>query len=245
MTAIVLLTLAALLTSILSAMAGMGGGMILIGILYAWGLSPALALPLHAGVQLTSNGSRSALYAPYIRWSALGLFLITAVPGPFLIAPLVTAANPDVLRLLMAVFIALGIWPVWTRYLHLQSRGGLLIAGVIAGVMGPLVGGIGVLVAPFFLRDNWKKEHVIATMAVAQMCSHAIKIVAFWVNGYNVFARADLLVPMALATIVGAVIGRQLVGLLSEQTFRIVFRSILLLLVVKLAWDGIRGLSGA
>ncbi|KEZ77127.1 sulfite exporter TauE/SafE family protein [Salinisphaera hydrothermalis] len=237
------LTLAALVTAVLSAMAGMGGGMILIGLLYAVGLAPALALPLHAGVQLTSNGSRAMAYAPYIRWRALGLFLVGAVPVPFLVAPWVASANPDVLRLIMAVFIALGIWPVWARYLRLHGRAGLLVAGLIAGVMGPLVGGVGVLVAPFFLRDDWRKNNIIATMAVGQMCAHAVKIVAFSINGFNVFARLDLLVPMALAAIAGTLIGRRLGGVLSERVFRIVFRSILLALVAKLAWDGLAGLG--
>lgn len=237
------LTFASLVTAILSSMAGMGGGMILIGLLYAVGLAPALALPLHAGVQMVSNGSRAAAYAPYIRWRALGLFLVGAVPLPFLVAPWVASANPDVLRLVMAVFIALGIWPVWARYLRLHGRAGLLIAGVIAGVMGPLVGGVGVLVAPFFLRDNWRKNHIIATMAVGQTCAHGVKIAAFSLNGYNVFARLDLLVPMALAAAVGALIGRRLGGLFSERVFRIVFRTILLALAAKLAWDGLAGLG--
>lgn len=237
------LTLAALATAALSAMAGMGGGMILVGLLYASGLTPALALPLHAGVQLTSNGSRAAAYAPSIQWRALGLFLIGAVPVPFIVAPWVASADPDMLRLVMAVFIALGIWPVWARYLRLHGRTGLLAAGLIAGVMGPLVGGVGVLVAPFFLRDHWHKKNIIATMAFGQMCAHAVKIVAFSVNGFNVFARLDLLLPMALAAVAGTLIGRRLGRGLSERVFRIVFRVILLALVAKLGWDGLVGLG--
>ena len=200
---IVGLSLVALTTAVISAMAGMGGGMILIGVLFAVGMAPAMALPLHAGVQLASNGSRCVAYRADIKWSALGLFLLGAVPVPFIVAPLVAAANPDVLRIIMAVFIALGVWPAWARWLRLHGRGGLLVAGAIAGVMGPLVGGIGVLVAPFFLRDDWKRENVIATMAVGQACGHAAKIVAFSMAGYNVLVRWDLLVPMVAVSIIG------------------------------------------
>ena len=142
----------------------------------------------------------------------------------------------------MAAFILIGIWPVWTRYLRLQGPGGMLAAGAIAGILGPLVGGTGALVAPFFLRDHWKKEHVIATMAAGQMCGHALKIIAFWVNGYNVFARLDLLVPMAIAATVGSLAGRRLGRLFSEARFRLLVRVILCLLAAKLAWDGCSGL---
>lgn len=242
---IVFFSAAALLTAMLSAIAGLGGGVILIGLLFASGMSPPLALPLHAGVQLASNGTRSAVYAPHIRWAALALFLLTAIPGPFLIAPLVVDANPDWLRLIMAVFIAMGVWPAWAGYLRMHGNAGLLVAGLIAGVMGPLVGGTGPLVAPFFLRKDWRKEHVIATMAFAQMCSHAVKIVAFSINGYNVLARLDLLLPMAAAVILGTIIGRRLGGYFSERRFRVLVRTILLLLAAKLAFDGMSGLLGS
>ncbi|GAB3674879.1 sulfite exporter TauE/SafE family protein [Salinisphaera aquimarina] len=239
---VVFLTLAALFTAVLSGMAGLGGGAILIATLFAVGMPPALALPLHAGVQLGSNASRSVVYAPHINGRALGLFLLTAIPGPFIVAPLVVDANPDWIRLVIAAFVAMGIWPSWAVKLRMHGRAGLLFAGLISGMLGPLVGATGILVAPFFLRDDWRKEQVIATMAAAQMCGHALKIAAFWANGYNVLARLDLLVPMVIAAIVGAVIGRQLVGFFSEARFRQLFRVILLLLSLKLAWDGASGL---
>src|SRR5699024_7547432 len=99
------LTLAALATSTLSGVTGMGGGTILIALFYAVGLAPAVAVPLHAGVQLVANASRSLAYAPHIVRSGLGLFLLGAVPAPFVVAPLVVNADPDWVRLIMAAFI--------------------------------------------------------------------------------------------------------------------------------------------
>lgn len=238
---IIALSLVALATAVISAMAGMGGGMILIGVLFAVGLAPAMALPLHAGVQLASNGSRCVAYRHDIKWSALGLFLLGAIPVPFIVAPLVAAADPDLLRLVMAIFIALGVWPAWAQWLRMDGRGGLLVAGAIAGIMGPLVGGIGVLVAPFFLARDWRRENVIATMAVGQACGHAAKIVAFSLAGYSVLARWDLLVPMVLVSIAGTLIGRRLNNYVPERVFRIVVRVILIALALKLGFDGFRG----
>ena len=236
------LVVAALVTATLSGLAGMGGGAVLIAVMFALGMPPALALPLHAGVQLASNASRSVVYSPHVRWGALGLFMITAVPGPFLVAPLVVDANPDWIRLIMAVFIAMAVWPAWAQRLRIHGRGGLLAAGAIAGVIGPVVGATGILVAPFFLRDDWRKEQIIATMAVAQASGHLLKMAAFSLNGFNVLARLDLLVPMAIAALVGTLIGRRLVGLFSEARFRQMIRAVMLVLAVKLAWDGLAGL---
>ena len=241
---VVLLTIAALATAVLSGMAGMGGGAILIGLLFATGMAPALALPLHAGVQLSSNASRSLVYGRHIRWPALGLFMLTAAPGPFVVAPWVVAADPDWIRLLLGLFILATSWPGWAAHLRMHGRAGLLVAGAIAGVSGPVVGGVGVLVAPFFLRDDWRREEIIATMAVAQMLGHALKIAAFSANGFNVLARLDLLVPMVVAAALGAVIGRRLVRYVSERRFRQLCRAILVVLALKLAWDGLAGLIG-
>ena len=152
--------------------------------------------------------------------------------------------EPLLVAVLVAVFVAMGIWPSWAVRLRLHGRVGMLAAGTISGILGPLVGATGILVAPFFLRDDWRKEQIVATMAFAQMCGHALKIAAFSANGFNVFARLDLLIPMLIAAIMGAVIGRQLVGLFSETRFRQLFRLILMVLSLKLGWDGLSGLLG-
>ncbi|WP_348761376.1 TSUP family transporter, partial [uncultured Salinisphaera sp.] len=150
-------------------------------------------------------------------------------------------ARPSGTPLIMAIFIALGVWPAWAQWLRMDGRGGLLVAGAIAGIMGPLVGGIGVLVAPFFLARDWRRENVIATMAVGQACGHAAKIVAFSLAGYSVLARWDLLVPMVLVSIAGTLIGRRLNDYVPERVFRIVVRVILIALALKLGFDGFRG----
>ncbi|MES1946941.1 hypothetical protein C84B14_06316 [Salinisphaera sp. C84B14] len=237
-----LLVAAAFVTAVLSGMAGMGGGTLLIALMFALGMQPALALPLHAGVQFAANASRSVAYGRHVRWPALALFALTAVPGPFLVAPWVVDANPDWIRLTLALFVALAVWPSWAARLKIHGRGGLLAAGAIAGVLGPVVGATGMLVAPFFLRDDWRKEQIIATLAVAQTGSHLLKIGAFSLNGFNAFARLDLLVPMAVAALLGTLVGRRLHGVFSEHGFRQAVRAIMIVLALRLAWDGLAGL---
>lgn len=240
----VALTAAALLTSTLSGVAGMGGGAILIAVMFAFGMPPALALPLHAGVQLASNASRSVAFGRSVHWRGLGLFMLTAAPGSFLVAPLVVDADPDLIRLIMAVFLAVAIWPAWAQRLKIHGRIGLLVAGAIAGLVGPVVGATGILVAPFFLRDDWGRRQIIATMAVAQAGGHLLKIAAFSVNGFNAFERLELLVPMAIAALVGTLIARRMAGLVSEAGFRTLVRAIMLVVSIRLAWDGLAGLLG-
>lgn len=237
-----ILTAAAFGAAILSGMTGLGGGTLLIAALYAAGLAPTVAVPLHAGVQLLSNGTRTLAYLGHVDWRGLGLFLVGAVPAPFLVAPLVVRADADVLRLVMAAFVLSALVPGWVRWIRLQGPLGLVVAGTVAGGVGMVVGATGLLVAPFFLREDWSKETVIATLAVCQALAHSLKIVAFAAQGHSIGGELALLVPMGLAVIAGTLVGRRLVGVFDERRFRWAFRGILLLLALRLAYDGATGL---
>lgn len=235
------LTLVALVAATLSGMTGLGGGTVLIAALYAFGFAPTVAVPLHAGVQLVSNGTRTLAYLPHVDWRGLGLFLLGGATTPFAVAPLVARADPDLVRLAMAAFIAVALYPDWLQRLRLHGPAGLVVAGVLAGGLGMVVGATGLLIAPFFLREQWSKETVIATMAVCQTLLHTTKIVAFSSYGFGLLAHWHLLLPMAAAVVAGTLIGRRLVGVLDERRFRVAVRVILALLALRLAYDGAHG----
>jgi uncharacterized membrane protein YfcA len=238
----VILTAVALGAAILSAMTGLGGGTVLIAVLYAAGLAPTAAVPLHAGVQFVANGTRTLAYLRHVDWRALGFFLLGAAPAPFLVAPLVVRADPDLVRLLMAGFVLLALVPEQMRRIRLQGPAGMVTAGVLAGGAGMVVGASGLLIAPFFLRDDWSKETVIASIAVCQTLAHLLKIAAFAGQGFSLLDQLPLLLPMCAAAVIGTLLGRRLVGVFDERHFRFALRVILLLLALRLAWAGVSGL---
>ena len=74
----------AFFTSTLTAVIGMGGGILLISAMP--GLLPAAAIiPVHGAVQLASNGSRVLLGIRHIEWRIFWPFSIGAVLGLSLI----------------------------------------------------------------------------------------------------------------------------------------------------------------
>lgn len=243
----ILLTVVALLTAALSAIAGLGGGTILIAAMLAVGLPPVVAVPLHAAVQLVSNSSRCIAYLKAIHWPALGWFLIGAIPTPFVMAPLVAQANPDWIRLGMAGFILLALQPAWIQRIHMHGRSGMIVAGGIAGGIGSVVGASGLLIGPFFLRHQWSKETIIGTLAVAQAAAHLVKVIAFATLSLEVeldnAAFWSLLIPMAIAVVIGTGLGKGLSQYLSDTRFRLIFKLVLISLAIKLTWDGSTGLG--
>ena len=234
---------AAFLTATLSGIAGVGGGTILIGIFYAIGLAPAQAVPLHASVQLVSNASRTAAYFRSVEWRAIGWFLLGTVPAPFLVAPFVAGVNPHIIELVLAGMILVSMLPSTNDRGLLPLRWAYLLAGVLNGSIGMFVGATGLFVGKLFLRPEWRKEPMIGTLALCQLVGHLMKIIAFASVGFDPLHQPELLWPLLIAVILGTMAGKQLNQRLSEEHFRKLVNGILLVMALKLIWDGVSALA--
>lgn len=230
------------LTAALSGVAGLGGGSILIGVLYAVGLTPAVAVPLFAAVQFVSNLSRTAAYFRHVEWRAAGWFLLTGIPAPFLVAPYVADANVNVILLLLGGLILVSLVPTRSGAEPIRATPAFMLAGILNGSVGMFVGATGLFVGRLFLRPEWPKEKVIATLAMTQTLGHLLKVLGYASIGFLVSSRSDLLLPLVIAVIAGTFAGRGLHRHLDEARFRWLFRAILVVLSVKLLWDGATGL---
>ena len=65
------------------------------------------------------------------------------------------------------------------------------------------VGATGPFIAPFFLRDDFEKEEVIATKAACQMVGHGLKIPAVLIIGFEYSAHLPLLGLLVAGVILG------------------------------------------
>ena len=238
--------LAAFVGAVVSAIAGLGGGTMLIAVLVVLGLSPQQAVPLHAVVQAVSNGTRVVAYRQHVRWRTLVPFMAGALPSPFLVGGLVRLASPDVLRLVLGTFVLLVTWTPIRRWLSVD-RGpwAMPVAGVLAGAVGMFVGATGTIIGPFFLRRGWRKETVIGTEALCQGAAHVVKVAAAATWGLAPAAHLALAVPMMGAVVAGTFCGRAVLRRLDEQQFRRLFRGMLTGLAVWLLVRGAMGLGAA
>ena len=233
------------LTAVLSGVAGIGGGTVLIGVFYALGLAPSVAVPLHATVQFTSNFTRTLAFLKHVEWRAAGWFLLTALPTPFFVAPYVAAANVNVILLLLAGLILTSLVPARDGGEPLKLVPAVLLAGFLNGTLGMFVSATGLFVGRLFLRPEWSKETVIATLAMTQTLGHLLRVLAYASVGFAVTTQLDVLVPLLVATVAGTFAGRKLHDFLDESRFRTLFKAILVVLSAKLIYDGVTGLLAA
>jgi len=220
MTALMIL-LAVLATAFLSAVFGMAGGLILMGVLAAL-LPVSAAMVMHGAVQSVSNGWRAVLLRRFILWRALGWYLLGSLAAGAILAGLSFQLPRPWL------FIVLGLVPVFVwiprRIVSLDGSQpgqavicGLTVTGlnVIAGVSGPLLD-------TFFQNSAADRRAIVATKAATQVAAHGVKI-AYYIGPALAAGQGGPFWLIALAiplSVIGTTLGARVLERISEADFR-------------------------
>jgi uncharacterized membrane protein YfcA len=212
---------AALITSFISGIFGMAGGMILMGVLLAVLPLPA-AMMLHGIVQLAANGWRALLLRRVIDWRvfkgyAAGALVALAL---FAIAGFVVGKPAALIAMGLTPFIALAL--PQRLHLNVERRWHSFACGVVSMALSLTAGISGPLLDVFFVRSTMNRHAVVATKAITQSLSHCLKIVYFGgvlaVEGGAVSLwLAAMMVVLAFA---GTSLSRPVLERISDESFR-------------------------
>ena len=242
---LIILIISALITSSVSAVFGMGGGIILLGIMAIIIPEGYMVVALHGVIQLFSNTIRTYIFRQHLKKDIIKEFLVGALIGAgisalivFLLIGLyeVESANQikvDFLKPMIGGFI---IWYLFLKGSKKEKKSKSFIkVGSISGLASIFVGATGPLIAPFFLNNYLTKENVIANKAACQMITHLTKIPLFiYFFNVNYIGEYHLLLPLILAVYIGTNLGKKLLSFIPEKTFKILFKSALTLIAIKL-----------
>jgi uncharacterized membrane protein YfcA len=240
----VTLILAAFLTSTLSAVIGMGGGVTLLAIMAMVMPDGYLVVAYHGIIQLVSNVTRTTVYQNEINLPLLARFSKGIIPGLFAAAGIVygliqyfdvssaSELKIDFLKPLIGIYI---IWFLYLRKKNPISDKSFLWMGGISGLVTVFVGATGPLIAPFFISRDMKKESVIATKAACQAIGHMGKMPIFiFLFGVNYIKDWSVILPLILAVYIGTKFGKGILGKLPEAIFKKIFRIALTLIAIRL-----------
>ncbi len=218
---------AAFITSTVSGFLGMAGGISLLAVMTAV-LPAAHVVPIHGAVQLASNFTRTLVYIRHVYWK---IFFVYAVPVTFGVAAAASVWAGDKLAWFkpgIGVFIL--IFLIWRRFkpkLRNVPLWWYAPVGLAAGFLTIFVGAVGPFIAPFFLRDDFKKEQVIATKAVCQAWGHFLKIPAFIALGFPFEEHGRLMGALFVCVLLGTITGRWLLNRISKERFVLVYEFVL------------------
>jgi uncharacterized protein len=227
---------AALATSILSAVAGLGGGIILLAVIAQF-FAPTVAIPIQGAMQFVSNGSRAAILRREISWPAVGWSSLLIFPASLLGVIVATSIPDAATRLLLGVFVLVVGWKPsllkWRGGRQLPDRA-MIGVGAASGFLNSTVGASGPVTSPFFKAVTSTHIAFVATAAASQVVAHTSKIVAFTIDGFSLADHLDVIAVGCVGVTLGSVIGTRLLGKISDDRLAQVFKLVLTALALRL-----------
>jgi uncharacterized membrane protein YfcA len=216
----VLIGLAAVVTSALTAVLGFGGGIVLLALLLLF-VDPLVAIPLHAAIQVVSNGTRTVIRRRDVDWSIVARFSLLALPAGALVIPLVTRAPQAAIQLAIGVTVLVATWlPERTgRALPRPTTPVWVGSGAVIGGLNVAVGATGPLQAPLFRAGTTDRLGFVGTFAASQTIGHLMKIVLFGLAGFAPTRYALPAVFGIAGVIAGTHLGSRALDRMPEQRF--------------------------
>lgn len=225
----------AFLTSALTAAAGIGGGLVLLGVMASF-LPPMVVIPVHGVVQLGSNAGRAALMREHIDRHIVVPFVLGSVLGIVVGAKLFVALPTPVLQAILGAFVLACVWLPSLKASRIPHWA-FAVVGLVGSFCTMFVGATGPFLASFIRPERLERHAVVATHATCMTLQHSLKVVAFGFLGFAFLPWAPLLVVMIAAGFAGTVLGRRLLDRLPHRVFQQAFKIILTVLALRLLYS--------
>jgi uncharacterized membrane protein YfcA len=230
---IVFFAILSFLTSLLTSIFSVGGGLIML-VALAQSFSPATLIPLHGSIQLANNFSRTLVYREFFQWKLIKNIVISTMFGAVIGIYLFGTLPENLLVMVIAATILFLTWaPLDSLILSVMKND--WFCGFISGFAGIFVGANGPLVTAYLRTKNLSPEVLVANHGAIMIFQHGIKIVLF-ASFFN-FIILDyfiFILILALTGYAGANLGRRLISKVPFKSFNIILKVLLTLLAFSL-----------
>lgn len=247
---ITLIAAATFITSIISGVFGMAGGMILMTLLVSV-LPVQAAMILHAAIQIVSNGCRCMLWRDYIVWRVLpfyGLGILLAlvlisfihfVPDKAVV--LIVMGSVPLMGMLLGRFVKISIMnPAQTFFTALF----LTLVQMAAGAIGPLID---------LLYNNapLTRQEIIATKSFTQTVMHLVRLLYFGTlipllaDNYEWPAQITIsgMALFFVTTIAGTILSARILAKMNDHNFKKITRWIIVVISLYCLGQGLMEMS--
>jgi uncharacterized protein len=175
---LVLIGATIIVSSFLSGVFGMAGGLVLIGVLLNY-FDVAPAMILFSVIQIFANGWRVVQWRQYVLWPIFGWYVLGAAISFSFLFSIAFVPNKAM------VYLALGLMPFAVEALpatlrpNIEWRGVPFVTGVLTTVVQVLAGVGGLFLDIFFQKSSLDRKTTNATKAIIQTISHVVRGVYF------------------------------------------------------------------
>jgi len=218
-----------MLASIIAAVAGFGGSVILLPlVVHLFGIKAAV--PILTVAELLGNASRAWFGRRSIDWEVVIYFSMGCIPSAIIGAVMFGSIHASWLKTGLGVFLILtliyrhsGLKPVNMRLVHFT------LLGAVFGWLSAVVGTVGPMVAPFFLDYGLVGSAYIASEAMTAVVMHITKGIVYSkyaLLGWDTFAIG---LAMGLVMVFGSFAGKKIVDRLPRIWFTRIVEAVVLI----------------
>jgi uncharacterized membrane protein YfcA len=216
-----LLGASTLVTSFISGILGMAGGMILMGVLLAL-LSLPAAMMLHGISQLAANGWRALMLRHEIDWRVIRGYCAGGAVAllVFLVLRIVVDKPIALIAMGLSPFVVFALPE--RLHINVERPWHPFACGIVSLTFNLTAGIAGPILDVFFVRSKMSRQRVVATKAMTQSISHVVKVAYF---GAVISIGGDEVTPLLAATMVvlafvGTSLSRPVLGRITDTDFR-------------------------
>lgn len=208
------------LTSALSGVFGMAGGLILLWFLLL-ALPATSAIVVHGVIQLCANASRAWFSRHYIDFRIVTIIASGGALAALGLAFVNYTPNTATVSLLIGLMPLLVWMPKSWFHFDASRTSHAFGCGVVAGGLTIAAGVSGPTIDLFFIRTYMDRRQIVATKAAVQVIAHAIKIVFYAGAALTLSAGqwGAILLALPLA-IFGTHTGNAILRRLTDADFR-------------------------
>ncbi len=229
-----LLIIVAFFTSTLTAIVGLGGGILLLALM-AIILPPIAIIPVHGAVQLCSNVTRAWFGRTDLQIGLLMPFATGVILGGIFGIPALQSFPATALPLPLGIFILLLTWlPQGPATFRLPGK--FFTLGLVNGFVTLFVGATGPLNMPVLLRHGLTGNQAVATMAALMTTVHLVKIVIFGLVGFAFATYLPLIAGMVISVTAGSWFGTRIRHRTPGGLLRWVIKILLTVLALRMIW---------
>lgn len=230
---LILLMVFSFFASVLTVLAGMGGGIVLLA-LATFILPIAAVVPVVGAIVLGSQVSRLVHFYQYIHWPLARPFMIGAAVGAWLGAQAYALLPDYIISAALGVAVLCLLWmPPLTSSIKLPMPFVFLGA---AHTWMSTVTGLGGLLQGYMLRSDFSRHTIIGTIAGSLFCMSVFKLLGYLWIGFDYTAYLPAIAAAIATAFIGTAVGKRCLNLVSEAQFRFVMRWILTLFALRLFW---------
>ena len=218
------------LTSTITGVVGIGGGMMLIAILPSFLPLNAL-IPVHGLTQMSSNLSRAVFGYKDVQYEVIPKFLLGSAIGIGIFAGILNVISLEYVPLFIGAYILLSLWSEKFNE-KIKRYESYFLAGFFQTGLSMVVGATGPLTMTLLLKDYGDKDKVVATGAALMSITHILKVFVFMYFGFVFFDYIGIIVAMIIGAVAGSWAGTQLRDKIGGKKFVLILKVLLSALAI-------------